>query len=56
MAFLLNLVGFIVFIAGAAWLATLCGVSQAYILASAAVMFCVAIVISIANSRVHDPA
>lgn len=56
MSFLLNLVGFIVFIAGAAWLATICGVSQVYVLSAAAVLFVLAIFASLAGTRARDPA
>ena len=38
MSFLLYLIGFIVFIAGLAWLATTLGVSQTYILIGAGVL------------------
>jgi hypothetical protein len=56
MSFLLNLVGFIVFIAGAASLATICGASQTHVTGAAAALFVVAIAASIASSRAHDPA
>jgi len=56
MSFLLYLVGFVVFIAGLAWLATMAGLSQTYILAGAAILLGVGVVIAISRSRVTDPA
>lgn len=54
MSFLLYFVGFIVFIAGLAWLATVMGVSQTYILIGAAILLCVGIFTAIAFTRVPD--
>ncbi len=56
MSFLLYLVGSVVFIAGLAWLATMAGLSQAYILAGAAILLAVGIVTAISRTRVTDPA
>lgn len=54
MAFLLNLVGFVVFIAGLGWLATALGVSQAYILAGAGVLLAIGVVTAVAQGRDRD--
>lgn len=51
MSFLLNLVGFIVFIAGLGWLATLAGISQTYILIAAAILLAIGIFIAAARTR-----
>ena len=51
MSLLLYLVGFVVFIAGLAWLATLAGISQTFILAGAALLLGVAITTAIVHSR-----
>lgn len=54
MSFLLYMVGFIVFIAGLAWLATMVGVSQTYIVGAAVVLLLVGVVT--AASRLRDAA
>lgn len=56
MSFLLYLVGSVVFIAGLAWLATIAGLSQAYILAGAAILLVVGVVTAISQTRVTDAA
>ena len=58
MGFLLYLLGAIVLISGLAWLATLCGVAQAYVGGGALAMLGIAGVASIANARarVQEPA
>ncbi|HUP29617.1 MAG TPA: hypothetical protein VM122_05550 [Usitatibacter sp.] len=56
MSFLLYLVGFVVFIAGLAWIATMAGLSQTYILAAAALLLAVGVVTAISRSRPTDPA
>ena len=48
-SFLLYLVGSVVLIAGLAWLATIAGLSQAYILA-------VGLIAALSRTRVTDPA
>ena len=53
MSFALYLIGFIVFIAGLAWLATVMGVSQTYILIGAALLLGVGIFTAL--SRAKDP-
>lgn len=55
MSFLLNLVGFVAFIAGAAWVATIAGLSQTLIVPVAGVLLALAVVASISRGRV-DPA
>ena len=51
MSFLLYLVGFVVFISGLAWIATMAGLSQAWILAGAAVLLAVGVFTAIARTR-----
>ncbi len=51
MSFLLHLVGSIVFIAGLAWLATLIGVSQPYVMAGAAILLGVGVATAVSRSR-----
>ena len=53
MSFLLYIVGFVVFIAGLAWLATVLGVSQTYIMIGAVILL--AIGIFTAAVRAKDP-
>ena len=54
MSFLLYLIGFIVFIAGLAWLATVMGVSQTYIMIGAVILLAIGIFTAIARTRVRD--
>ena len=56
MTFLLNLVGFIASIAGAAWLASLFGLLQAFVLPAAGVLLAIAVVIALLDMRIEDPA
>lgn len=51
MAFLLYFVGFIVFISGLGWIATLVGIPQPYILAGAAALLGVGFFTALTNSR-----
>ena len=51
MSFLLYIVGFIVFIAGLAWLATALGVSQTYLLIGAGVLLGIGLLTAAARSR-----
>lgn len=51
MSFLLHLVGSIVFIAGLAWLATLVGVSQAYVATGAALLLALGVGTAVSRSR-----
>jgi apolipoprotein N-acyltransferase len=50
-SFLLYVIGFVVFITGLAWLATIAGIPQAYILAAAALMLCAGIFAAAARAR-----
>ena len=54
-SFLLYLVGFIVFIAGLAWLATTLGVSQTYIMIGAVILLGIGIFSAAARTRAKDP-
>ena len=56
MSFLLYLIGFIVFIAGLAWLATVMGVSQTYIMIGAVILLGIGIFTAVARTRGKDPA
>ena len=55
MSFLLYMIGFIVFIAGLAWLATVLGVSQTYIMIGAVIMLGLGIFTSVSRTRSKDP-
>lgn len=55
MSFLLYLVGFIVFIAGLAWLATVAGVSQTYIMIGAVILLGIGIFTALSQARPKDP-
>jgi hypothetical protein len=55
MSFLLYIVGFIVFIAGVAWLATVMGVSQTYIMIGAVIMLGIGILTGVSRTRSKDP-
>lgn len=55
MSFLLYIIGFIVFIAGLGWLATVMGVSQTYIMIGAVIMLGLGIVTGVARTREKDP-
>jgi hypothetical protein len=54
MSFLLYIVGFIVFIAGLGWVATLAGISQTYVLAGALVLLGIGVFTAIARARERD--
>ena len=54
MSFLLYFVGFIVFIAGMGWIATLIGIPQLYIVPSALVLLGLGVVTAIARARGAD--
>ena len=51
MSFLLYLVGFIVFITGLAWILTMVGVSQVYILAGALILLVIGIITAASRAR-----
>jgi len=55
MSFLLYLVGFIVFIAGLAWLATVAGISQTYIMIGAVILLGIGIFTALTRTRSNDP-
>ena len=55
MSFLLYIIGFIVFIAGLGWLATVMGVSQTYIVIAAVFMLGVGIITAVSRTRQKDP-
>jgi hypothetical protein len=55
MSFLLYMIGFIVFIAGLAWLATVAGVSQVFVTIGALVLLAVGIFTAIARIREKEP-
>ena len=55
MSFLLYLIGFIVFIAGLAWLATVLGVSQTYVMIGAVILLGIGIFSAAARTRAKDP-
>lgn len=54
MSFLLYLVGFVVFIAGLAWLATVLGVSQTYIMIGAVILLGIGIFTAVSATRPSD--
>jgi len=56
MSFLLYFVGFIVFVAGLGWLATLAGISQTYVAAGALVLLGIGLFTAISRARERDPA
>lgn len=53
MSFLLYLVGFVVFVSGLAWLATVAGVAQAYILAGVLVLMAIGLFTATARMRAN---
>jgi positive regulator of sigma E activity len=55
MSFLLYLIGFIVFIAGLAWLATVAGVSQTYVMIGAVILLGIGIFTAASRTRQKDP-
>ena len=54
MSFLLYLIGFIVFIAGLAWLATVAGVAQTYVMIGAVILLGIGLYTAIARMRDKD--
>ena len=54
MAFLLYFVGFIVFIAGLGWIATLLGAPQTWILAGALVLLALGVFTAVSQIRVRE--
>ena len=55
MAFLLYAVGFVVFVSGLAWLATLAGIAQTYVMLGVLVLMGLGIFTAAARSRLRDP-
>lgn len=55
LSFALYLIGSIVAIAGLAWIATLLGAAQAYVTATAGVLFAMAIVAASLHKRATQP-
>ena len=55
MTFLLYIVGFIVFIAGLAWLATVMGLSQTYIMIGVVILLGIGITSAAVRTRAKDP-
>lgn len=56
MSFLLYVIGFVVFVAGVAWLATMAGLSQTFVLAGAGVLLAIGIFAAVTRAAVKDPA
>ena len=56
MAFLLYAVGFVVFVSGLAWLVTLAGVAQTYVMLGVLVLAGLGVFTAAASARVRDPA
>jgi hypothetical protein len=54
-SFLLYIIGFIVFIAGLAWLATVLGVSQTYIMIGVVNLFGIGLFTAATRTRAKDP-
>ena len=55
MAFLLYAVGFVVFVSGLAWLATLVGVAQTYVMLGVLVLLGLGLFTAAARFRMTDP-
>ena len=55
MSFLLYIVGIIVFISGLAWLATMLGVSQTYIMIGAVVLLGIGLFMAATRLHLKDP-
>lgn len=55
MSFLLYLIGFVVFIAGLAWLATVMGISQTYVMIGAVILLGIGIFSAATRTRAKDP-
>jgi positive regulator of sigma E activity len=54
-SFALYLIGFVVFIAGLAWLATTLGLSQTYVMIGAVILLGVGIFTAATRTRAKDP-
>ena len=55
MSFLLYMIGFIVFIAGLGWLATVAGVSQTYVMIGAVILLGIGIFTAVGRARHKEP-
>jgi len=55
MSFLLYMIGFVVFIAGLAWLATVAGVAQTYVTIGAVILLGIGIFTAVGRARQKDP-
>jgi hypothetical protein len=55
MSFLLYLVGFVVFIAGLGWLATVLGISQTYIMIGAVILLGIGLFTAVSATRSREP-
>lgn len=56
MSFLLYATGFVVFVTGLAWLATMAGIPQTYILIGASVLLGISIFTAVARATARDTA
>lgn len=56
MSFLLYFVGFIVFVAGLGWLATLAGIPQLWVVGGAVVLLVIGVFTAVSRARETDPA
>lgn len=54
MSFLLYMVGYVVFVAGLAWLATVVGVANGYVTMAAIVLLGVGVLTGLAQARVKE--
>ncbi len=55
MSFLLYVIGFVIFIAGLAWAASVAGVSQTYIMIGAVILLGIGIFTAASRTRSKDP-
>jgi hypothetical protein len=55
-ALLLYVIGFIVLVTGLAWIATIAGIPQLYVIAGAALLLCVGIFTGATRAMTQDPA
>jgi hypothetical protein len=53
-SFLLYAIGFVVFVTGLAWLATMVGISQTYIVIGAAILLGIGILTAVTRSGMKD--
>jgi hypothetical protein len=55
-SFLLYAIGFVVIVTGLAWLATMLGVSQTYVLIGVGVLLCAGLFTAATSATARDPA